>query len=47
MSALGFGLLAVICCFIGMECTYIGGSDRTKDKVLFAGIVFHIVGGKL
>ncbi|XP_039861579.1 claudin-10 isoform X2 [Maylandia zebra] len=34
-----------LCCFVGMECTYIGGSDKTKDKVLFAGAVLHFVGG--
>uniref|UniRef100_A0A3Q0SML7 Claudin n=1 Tax=Amphilophus citrinellus TaxID=61819 RepID=A0A3Q0SML7_AMPCI len=47
LCGMGLGFLAVTCCFIGMECTYIGGSDRTKDKVLFAGTVFHFAGGKL
>lgn len=47
MCGLTIGFFAVVCCFVGMECTYIGGSDKTKDKVLFAGAVLHFVGGKL
>uniref|UniRef100_A0A669BPY0 Claudin n=1 Tax=Oreochromis niloticus TaxID=8128 RepID=A0A669BPY0_ORENI len=46
MCGLTIGFFAVVCCFVGMECTYIGGSDKTKDKVLFAGAVLHFVGGK-
>uniref|UniRef100_A0A3P8P2C2 Claudin n=1 Tax=Astatotilapia calliptera TaxID=8154 RepID=A0A3P8P2C2_ASTCA len=47
MCGLTIGFFAVVCCFVGMECTYIGGSDKTKDKVLFAGAVLHFVGGNL
>lgn len=45
MCGLTLGFFAVTCCFIGMECTYIGGDDKTKDKVVFAGAVFHVCGG--
>ncbi|KAM9342761.1 claudin 10-like 2 [Pholidichthys leucotaenia] len=45
MCGLTLGFFAVVLCFVGMECTYIGGEDQTKDKVLFSGAVFHFVGG--
>ncbi|XP_061579416.1 claudin 10-like 2 [Cololabis saira] len=45
MCGLTLGFFAVVCCFIGMECTYIGGAEKTKDKVVFAGSVFHLAGG--
>ncbi|XP_067459754.1 claudin 10-like 2 [Thunnus thynnus] len=45
MCGLTLGFFGVVLCFIGMECTYIGGADRTKDKLLFAGAVFHFAGG--
>ncbi|KAF1382599.1 hypothetical protein PFLUV_G00145460 [Perca fluviatilis] len=45
LCGLVLGFIGVVLCFVGMECTYIGGADNTKDKLLFAGAVFHIVGG--
>ncbi|XP_047226242.1 claudin-10 [Girardinichthys multiradiatus] len=45
MCGLTIGFFAVVCCFIGMECTYIGGAEPTKDKLVFSGVVFHFVGG--
>lgn len=45
MCGLTLGFFAVVLCFVGMECTYIGGADKTKDKLLFAGAVFHFAGG--
>ncbi|KAM4558830.1 claudin-7-like [Odontesthes bonariensis] len=45
MCGLTLGFFAVVCCFIGMECTYIGGADKTKDKLVFSGAVFHFCGG--
>ncbi|XP_029386698.1 claudin-10-like [Echeneis naucrates] len=45
MCGLTLGFFGVVLCFLGMECTYIGGADKTKDKMLFAGAVFHVVGG--
>ena len=46
MCGLTLGFFGVVCCFIGMECTYIGGGTKTKDKFLLAGSVFHFIGGK-
>lgn len=45
MCGLTLGFFAVVLCFIGMDCTYIGGAEKTKDKVLLAGSVFHVAGG--
>ncbi|XP_060910532.1 claudin-10-like [Labrus mixtus] len=45
MCGLTLGFFGVVLCFIGMDCTYIGGADQTKDKLLFAGAVFHVAGG--
>ncbi|XP_061697451.1 claudin 10-like 2 [Syngnathoides biaculeatus] len=45
MCGLTLGFLAAILCFLGMECTYLGGDEPSKDKMLFAGAVFHFVGG--
>ncbi|KAL0963884.1 hypothetical protein UPYG_G00314850 [Umbra pygmaea] len=39
------GFLGAICCFVGMECTYIGGGEKNKDKVFLAGSMFHLFGG--
>ncbi|XP_023661380.1 claudin 10-like 2 isoform X1 [Paramormyrops kingsleyae] len=47
MGGLAFGFCGVILAFVGMECTYIGGSQRTNNKVLFAAAVFHFLGGAL
>uniref|UniRef100_A0A3B3BI70 Claudin n=1 Tax=Oryzias melastigma TaxID=30732 RepID=A0A3B3BI70_ORYME len=41
MCGLTIGFFAVVCCFIGMDCTYIGGAEQTKDKLVFSGAVFH------
>lgn len=46
MVGMAFGFFAAIFCFIGMECTYIGGSERAKDKLVLVGAIFHFVGGK-
>lgn len=46
MCGITLGFFAVVLCFIGMECTYIGGADKIKDKLVFAGAVFHFVGGE-
>ncbi|KAM6985500.1 claudin-10-like [Aplochiton taeniatus] len=39
------GFFGVVFCFPGMECTHIGGKEKTKDKLLLAGSIFHFVGG--
>uniref|UniRef100_A0A3Q2Y3F6 Claudin n=1 Tax=Hippocampus comes TaxID=109280 RepID=A0A3Q2Y3F6_HIPCM len=46
MCGLTLGFFAAILCFLGMECTYLGGDEQSKDKMLFAGAVFHFVGGE-
>ncbi|XP_062421029.1 claudin-7-like isoform X3 [Pungitius pungitius] len=45
MCGLTLGFFAVILCFVGMECTYIGGAQKTKDRLLLAGALFHMAGG--
>lgn len=45
MCGLTLGFFAVVFCFTGMECTYIGGGIKTKDKFVLAGSVFHFIGG--
>nr|XP_046259918.1 claudin-10 [Scatophagus argus] len=45
MCGLTLGFFAVVFCFVGMECTFIGGADKTKDKLLLVGAVFHFLGG--
>lgn len=39
------GLFAAIFCFVGMDCTYIGGQEKTKYKILLLGTVHHFAGG--
>ncbi|XP_054642543.1 claudin-10 isoform X1 [Dunckerocampus dactyliophorus] len=46
MCGLTLGFFAAVLCFLGMECTYIGGEQANKDKMLLAGAVFHFVGGE-
>lgn len=46
MVGMSLGFVAAVLCFIGMDCTYIGGSGKTKDKILFSGATFHFVGGE-
>lgn len=46
MCGLTLGFFAVVFCFVGMECTYIGGTDKAKDKLLLTGAAFHVVGGE-
>uniref|UniRef100_A0AAY4DGX4 Claudin n=1 Tax=Denticeps clupeoides TaxID=299321 RepID=A0AAY4DGX4_9TELE len=45
MIGMSLGVVAAALSFLGLECTYIGGSDKTNDKLLVAGAVFHILGG--
>ncbi|XP_053482306.1 claudin-10 isoform X2 [Ictalurus furcatus] len=39
------GLFAAIFSFIGMDCTYIGGREKSKYKILILGTVLHFAGG--
>ncbi|KAK7153534.1 hypothetical protein R3I94_007041 [Phoxinus phoxinus] len=45
MAGMSLGFVAAVLCFIGMDCTYIGGSGEHKDKILLSGAAFHFVGG--
>uniref|UniRef100_A0A3B4U2W3 Claudin 10e n=1 Tax=Seriola dumerili TaxID=41447 RepID=A0A3B4U2W3_SERDU len=46
MAALTLGMLGFVLSLLGMECTFIGGKDRSKYKKIYAGGWCHIVSGK-
>ncbi|XP_066542761.1 claudin 10-like 2 isoform X1 [Hoplias malabaricus] len=45
LFGMALGLFAALFCFIGMECTYLGGRERTNDIILLTGCIFHFIGG--
>ncbi|KAK2888850.1 hypothetical protein Q8A67_014225 [Cirrhinus molitorella] len=47
MSGMGVGVLGLILSLIGMECTYIGGKDKEKNRSVFTGGICHISSGML
>ncbi|XP_022602318.1 claudin-10-like [Seriola dumerili] len=47
MAALTLGMLGFVLSLLGMECTFIGGKDRSKYKKIYAGGWCHIVSGLL
>ncbi|XP_069577180.1 claudin-10 [Brachyistius frenatus] len=47
MAALSLGMLGFVLSLLGMECTYVGGKDRSKYKKVYAGGCCHIVSGLL
>ncbi|XP_003966594.2 claudin-10 isoform X2 [Takifugu rubripes] len=47
MSALSLGMLGFVLSLLGMECTFIGGKDRSKYKKVYAGGCCHIASGLL
>lgn len=47
MSALSLGMLGFVLSLLGMECTFIGGKDRSKYKKIYAGGWCHIVSGNV
>ncbi|XP_068575627.1 claudin-10 [Cebidichthys violaceus] len=47
MAALSLGMLGFVLSLLGMECTFIGGRDRSKYKKIYAGAWCHIVSGIL
>ncbi|XP_041835029.1 claudin-10 [Melanotaenia boesemani] len=47
MAALSLGMLGFILSLLGMECTYIGGKDRSKHKKIYSGGLCHIISGVL
>lgn len=46
MSGMAVGVLASILSLVGMECTYIGGKDKEKNRSVFTGGICHITSGK-
>ncbi|XP_037617989.1 claudin-10 [Sebastes umbrosus] len=47
MAALSLGMLGFVLSLLGMECTFIGGKDRSKYKKIYAGAWCHITSGLL
>ncbi|XP_059426099.1 claudin-10 [Carassius carassius] len=47
MSGMAVGVLAFILSLVGMECTYIGGKDKEKNRSVFTGGICHITSGML
>lgn len=45
MGALSLGMLGFVLSLLGMECTYIGGQDKSKYRKIFAGGWCHIIAG--
>ncbi|XP_018599181.1 claudin-10-like [Scleropages formosus] len=45
LTGLALGFCGTILAFVGMECTNIGSSPKTNDRILFIAAVFHFVGG--
>uniref|UniRef100_A0A4W4EMC1 Uncharacterized protein n=1 Tax=Electrophorus electricus TaxID=8005 RepID=A0A4W4EMC1_ELEEL len=45
MSGLAIGKLGFILSMVGMECTYIGGKKKNKNRTVFAGGLCHITSG--
>ncbi|KAM7375243.1 hypothetical protein PAMA_014369 [Pampus argenteus] len=46
MAALSLGMLGFVLSLMGMECTFLGGKDRSKYKKIFTGGWCHIISGK-
>ncbi|XP_044201334.1 claudin-10 [Thunnus albacares] len=47
MAALTLGMLGFVLSLMGMECTFIGGKDRSKYKKIYTGGWCHIISGLL
>ncbi|XP_017288302.1 claudin-10 [Kryptolebias marmoratus] len=47
MGALSVGMLGFILSLLGMECTHIGGKDKSKYRKIYAGGCCHIISGAL
>lgn len=47
MSALSVGMLGFVLSLLGMECTYLGGKERSKHKKVYAGGCCHVLGGNV
>ncbi|XP_035533370.1 claudin-10 [Morone saxatilis] len=47
MAGLSLGMLGFVLSLLGMECTFIGGKDRSKYKKIYAGGWCHVISGFL
>ncbi|KAL1021943.1 hypothetical protein UPYG_G00020210 [Umbra pygmaea] len=47
MAALAVGMLGFILSLMGMECTFIGGTEKSKQRMIFSGGLCHIISGTL
>ncbi|ROL41690.1 Claudin-10 [Anabarilius grahami] len=47
MSGMAVGMLGFILSLVGMECTYIGGKDREKNRSVLTGGICHVTSGML
>ncbi|XP_062853251.1 claudin-10 [Trichomycterus rosablanca] len=47
MGGVAVGMLGFVLSMVGMECTYIGGKKKEKNRTLFTGSLCHIISGVL
>lgn len=47
MAALSLGMLGFVLSLLGMECTFIGGKDKSKYKKIYTGGWCHIISGMM
>ncbi|XP_067314711.1 claudin-10 [Pseudorasbora parva] len=47
MSGMAVGMLGFILSLVGMECTYIGGKHKEKNRSVFTGAICHVTSGML
>ncbi|KAL6455856.1 hypothetical protein MHYP_G00357070 [Metynnis hypsauchen] len=47
MSGVAIGVLGFILSMVGMECTYIGGKEKEKNRAIFIGSLCHNTSGLL
>ncbi|XP_057685451.1 claudin-10 [Corythoichthys intestinalis] len=47
MAALSVGMLGFVLSMLGMECTFLGGKDKSKYRKIYTGGCCHIISGLL
>ncbi|XP_053494215.1 claudin-10 [Ictalurus furcatus] len=47
MGGVAIGILGFILSLVGMECTYIGGKEKEKNRAIFIGSLCHTISGLL
>ncbi|XP_027002087.1 claudin-10 [Tachysurus fulvidraco] len=47
MGGVSIGMLGFILSLVGMECTYIGGKQKEKNRAIFTGSLCHMTSGVL